>query len=122
MKQGYHDSSWPNLTGSLHVKGWTDDEDSTLFKTTEGIEPLTFVLGEGEVIEGWEKGLMGMWCGITSASSQLSARDITDADACFQWCTRHCMGWIACQKQEKCSQNAVLKPALWAAVLARGGS
>jgi hypothetical protein len=44
------------------VKGWIDDEDSIVFKTTEGIEPLTFVLGEGEVIEGWEKGLMGMWC------------------------------------------------------------
>lgn len=47
------------------MKGWIDDEDSTVFKTTEGIEPLIFVLGEGEVIEGWEKGLMGMWCGNT---------------------------------------------------------
>ena len=23
-----------------------------------------FVLGEGEVIEGWEKGIMGMWYGL----------------------------------------------------------
>ncbi len=46
---------------SLSVKGWIDREETTIFRDTEGGDPLTFVLGEGEVIEGWEKGLMGMW-------------------------------------------------------------
>ena len=56
----------PSLKGIAHgallpVQGSIDDEDSAVFRNTEGGEPLTFVMGEGEVIEGWEKGLMGMW-------------------------------------------------------------
>lgn len=45
----------------LLLKGSIDSEDSTVFGDTEGGDPFSFVLGEGEVIEGWEKGLMGMW-------------------------------------------------------------
>ena len=82
------------------MKGWIDDEDSTVFKTTEGIEPLTFVLGEREVIEGWEKGLMGMWCGITWPQTSHQHETSLMQMHAHQWCTRHCMGWSACQKQE----------------------
>ena len=41
--------------------------------TTEGGDPLVFVLGEGEVIEGWEKGIMGMWYGLINYFSALAA-------------------------------------------------
>lgn len=44
-----------NYVGSL--------EDGTVFDSSEGKEPYTFVLGEGAVIDGWEQGLVGMQAG-----------------------------------------------------------
>jgi peptidylprolyl isomerase/FKBP-type peptidyl-prolyl cis-trans isomerase FkpA len=35
-------------------------EDGTQFDSSVGKEPLTFILGEGNVIEGWDLGLIGM--------------------------------------------------------------
>ena len=41
-----------SYTGSLASNG-------EVFDSTEGKDPITFVLGLGQVIEGWERGLEG---------------------------------------------------------------
>lgn len=40
-------------------QGWFTN--GTVFNSSPKEEPLKFQLGEGEVIEGWEQGLMNMW-------------------------------------------------------------
>jgi peptidylprolyl isomerase len=35
-------------------------EDGTVFDSSEGREPLEFTVGEGEVIEGFDEGVVGM--------------------------------------------------------------
>jgi rhodanese-related sulfurtransferase len=43
----------------VHYTGWL--EDGTEFETSRGLDsPLYFVIGEGEVIQGWEEGIKGM--------------------------------------------------------------
>lgn len=42
----------------VHYRGTL--EDGTVFDSSEGREPLEFEIGAGEVIEGFEKGVMGM--------------------------------------------------------------
>ncbi len=37
--------------------------DHTVFHTTIGTPPFVFTLGQGEVIEGWEEGVLGMRVG-----------------------------------------------------------
>ena len=58
-----------NIDSLASLQGCIDDEKKIVFRTTEGGEPLVFVLGEGEVIEGWEKGIMGMWCDLLDCLS-----------------------------------------------------
>ena len=51
-------------TGSkvrIHYTGTLDD--GTVFDSSDGREPLEFVLGEGQVIPGFEQGVMGMVVG-----------------------------------------------------------
>merc|ERR1739838_1205815 len=43
-------------TISVTYKGFL--ADGTVFDTNEGKEPISFVLGEGRVIKGWERGLL----------------------------------------------------------------
>jgi len=56
-------------------------EDGTVFDTSQGREPLSFTLGKGSVIPGFEKGIMGMKVGdkktltITSDDAYGSRRD-----------------------------------------------
>ena len=48
-------------TITLHYKGSLDD--GTVFDSSEGREPLTFKVGDGEVIQGFDDGVRGMAAG-----------------------------------------------------------
>lgn len=45
----------------VHYTGRLDD--GTVFDTSEGNDPLSFTVGEGEVIPGFEQGVLGMRVG-----------------------------------------------------------
>ena len=45
----------------IHFVGWLPD--GTLFDSTLGGEPYVFELGSGEVIRGWNQGIVGMKVG-----------------------------------------------------------
>lgn len=45
----------------MHYKGTLTD--GTVFDSSDGRKPLTFTLGSGQVIVGWERGLLGMCVG-----------------------------------------------------------
>lgn len=53
---------------SVHYTGWLFDENAAAqkgpqFDSSAGREPLTFTLGAGQVIAGWDRGLPGMKVG-----------------------------------------------------------
>jgi FKBP-type peptidyl-prolyl cis-trans isomerase FkpA len=53
---------------SVHYTGWLYDATATdrkglQFETSIGGNPLEFLLGAGEVIEGWDRGVAGMRVG-----------------------------------------------------------
>jgi len=48
-------------TVQIHYKGTLDD--GTTFDSSEGRDPLTFTLGQGQVIPGFENAAMGMEVG-----------------------------------------------------------
>jgi FKBP-type peptidyl-prolyl cis-trans isomerase FkpA len=50
-----------NLTLTVEYTGWLSD--GTLFDTSRGREPFTFQLSQGNVIAGWDEGLLGMKVG-----------------------------------------------------------
>lgn len=50
-------------TVEVHYKGTL--EDGTVFDSSEGREPLTFTLGSGQVISGFEEAALGMEVGET---------------------------------------------------------
>lgn len=47
----------------MHVNYKGTLSDGTVFDSSEGRKPLTFTLGSGQVIVGWERGLLGMCVG-----------------------------------------------------------
>ncbi len=51
-----------NYTGWLYDPAQADQKGRQ-FDTSVGKEPFTFVLGSGQVIRGWEQGLVGMRVG-----------------------------------------------------------
>jgi FKBP-type peptidyl-prolyl cis-trans isomerase FkpA len=55
---GEGDEAGPGSTVTVHYTGWLPD--GTQFDTSVGSNPFTFLLGDGEVIEGWDQGLVGM--------------------------------------------------------------
>lgn len=46
---------------SVEYTGWL--EDGTRFDSSIGREPFTFIVGQGQVIGGWDEGLLGMQVG-----------------------------------------------------------
>ncbi|MEK6289310.1 MAG: peptidylprolyl isomerase [Acidobacteriota bacterium] len=48
-------------TITLHYKGWLDD--GTVFDSSEAREPLSFKVGDGQVIQGFDDGVRGMAAG-----------------------------------------------------------
>jgi peptidylprolyl isomerase len=46
---------------TVHYQGWLPD--GRRFESTAGGAPVTFRLGEGRVIRGWEEGIVGMKAG-----------------------------------------------------------
>ena len=57
-------------TLSTNYTGWLYDEDApdnkgAVFDSTDGGAPISFVLGSGTVIQGWEQGIPGMRVGGT---------------------------------------------------------
>ncbi|MHC4994344.1 MAG: FKBP-type peptidyl-prolyl cis-trans isomerase [Planctomycetota bacterium] len=53
----------PGKTVKVHYKGTLDD--GSVFDSSEGREPLSFVLGSGQVIAGFDKAIQGMSVGET---------------------------------------------------------
>ena len=57
-------------TIKVHYTGWLYNEErpdskGAQFDSSEGLDPLTFILGTGTVIAGWDEGLVGMKAGGT---------------------------------------------------------
>lgn len=55
-------------TLAVHYTGWLFDEEAPAqkgpqFDSSAGRDPLSFVLGAGQVIAGWDQGLAGMKVG-----------------------------------------------------------
>lgn len=56
------------VTVTVHYTGWLydgsqADQKGGQFETSRGTTPFTFVLGAGQVIPGWDQGLVGMRVG-----------------------------------------------------------
>lgn len=54
-EEGTGDQAQAGDTVSVHYTGML--EDGTVFDTSEGGEPIGFVLGQGNVIPGWDEGI-----------------------------------------------------------------
>src|SRR5690554_7604352 len=62
LKEGVGEPVKSGQLIQVHFKGWLSD--STLFDDSyERNEPLEFLLGAGQVIQGWDKGIVGMKLG-----------------------------------------------------------
>jgi len=62
LAPGQGDSAVPGRTVTVHYTGWLTDGtkfDSSLDRN----EPFEFVLGEGQVIQGWDEGVAAMSVG-----------------------------------------------------------
>jgi FKBP-type peptidyl-prolyl cis-trans isomerase len=62
LRPGTGPEAKPKRTVSVQYTGWL--EDGTIFDSSVGRgEPFTFILGNSEVIQGWDEGVAGMKVG-----------------------------------------------------------
>lgn len=57
-----------NSAVKVHYTGWLynaarEDSKGAQFDSSAGLNPLAFTLGQGQVIAGWEQGIVGMKTG-----------------------------------------------------------
>ena len=59
LEVGDGEEARPGMMVQMHYTGWL--EDGTRFESSlDSGQPLAFQLGRGRVIQGWEKGIVGM--------------------------------------------------------------
>ena len=58
---GSGDQARSGVTAVVHYTGWL--LNGTKFDSSEGLDPLEFVIGQGRVIKGWEEGVGSMKVG-----------------------------------------------------------
>lgn len=63
LKEGKGDEAEDGDTLEVHYTGWTYDDKKKFDSSVDRKEPFKIVLGAGQVIKGWEKGLKGMKVG-----------------------------------------------------------
>ena len=68
LTPGTGDAAKNNLNLTVDYTGWLYDPSKAdnkglVFDTTSGKQPFTFTLGTGQVIKGWDQGLVGMRVG-----------------------------------------------------------
>lgn len=61
VQPGTGKDAQPGKAVSVHYTGYLTD--GTQFDSSIGGEPITFILGAGQVIEGWDEGIAGMKVG-----------------------------------------------------------
>ncbi len=52
-------------TVTVNYTGWLNSKEGKQFDSSNGRKPFVFKVGEGQVISGWDKGLIGMKVGGT---------------------------------------------------------
>lgn len=62
MKKGSGTEAAPGKTVSVHYTGWLTDGKKFDSSLDRG-QPFEFILGQGQVIQGWDRGVAGMKIG-----------------------------------------------------------
>src|SRR5713101_179845 len=68
LREGSGKEALPGRTVTVHYTGWLydpvkPDKKGREFDSSVGKTPFSFVLGQGQVIPGWDKGVEGMKAG-----------------------------------------------------------
>lgn len=63
LVEGDGEEAKPNDTIDVHYVGWAWSDGSQFDSSWERGEPLGFTVGAGQVIQGWDEGLLGMKVG-----------------------------------------------------------
>ena len=66
IKEGSGETPQKGQHVTVHYTGWLDDNGKTGTKFDSSVDrnqPFTFIIGVGQVIKGWDEGVMGMKVG-----------------------------------------------------------
>lgn len=63
LVEGDGEEAKPNDTIDVHYSGWAWSNGEQFDSSWERGEPLSFTVGAGQVIQGWDEGLLGMKVG-----------------------------------------------------------